>query len=121
MTKEKKYSKASPEMEAKINKIAREGKIVFEDTYEIEEYERELTTLLKDLLALNIHECFISDKSQMGDFNGCGYTSLSGEEWYKWAENKMYLRFGIHFTGNPYLLDLCKQIREKRGIGSGLN
>lgn len=138
MTDEKKKDKlfeayglnrVSEETELRIRKASQEGKIVFESSFEIEDYEVEAQAFL-ELIGLDVHDCFLSDRSSVQDFFGCGdcepqegQSALDYQAaWQAWISQKLLVRFGVTKTGNMLILDLCKEIRAKAStVGSGLN
>lgn len=95
------------------------AKIVFESSFEVEEYYAECKTLLTDVFEQNVKECFISDKSTLLDFEGCGDYKAS-EKWDDWAANKIWLRFGVRVEVTDTIVTVCKLIRnygcKQRGL-----
>ena len=124
--KSKDYVVVSDDEETKFRDSLREHGASYADTFEIEEYEKEATVFLKDILGLDYNECFISDESSLYDFTGAGDFKLPDEfereDWERQVQEKIYLRFGIRVVRNIPIILLCKMIRKTASIvGSGLN
>lgn len=117
------HTPVDTETEAKIKEAVKNGSIVMAESGEIEEYEEESRRILQ-LFDIDLDECFISDQSSFGDFNGCGeaYMGTSTDEWVAWIQEKVWIRFAIKVDYNTLILDACKMARSSAAyIGSGLN
>lgn len=112
------------EAEAKIREAAKEGRIVYAPSDEVEDYDEIARDFLKRIFDINFDECFISDESSLADFAGCGMpeeydtSELTIEQYYALGKVVMVRtineNYGIDVSPNDLLVDVFERIRKHR-------
>lgn len=113
------------EAEAKIRKAAEEGKIVMEDTTEIDDYEDIAREFLMTIFDQDYDECFISDLSSLSDFSSCcipddiDETKVSSMELLQDLGSKLMVRkinetYGLDVEPRDYLVKVFERLRQVR-------
>jgi len=109
--------------EEQIRELAAAGKIKYESSFEIEDYEEIAREFLAEIFDIDYDECFISDKSSLWDFAGCCVPAdydrdLSYNDICKLGEENMIKtineQYGLDVKVNDYLITVFEQLRQQR-------
>lgn len=115
----------SKNSEDKIKKLAADGKIVFADTFTIDEYDDIAREFLNKIFNLDFDSTFISDESQLSDFAGCCYPDVDGplgkiNDFSAIAEDNMIKmikeEYNIEVSARDCLITVFEKIRQSRNI-----